>query len=229
MRKMKITVVALAALLTVSSCGTSQGTGTSIGAGAGAVLGGLIGGLANNSHHGTGAVVGAAIGAAVGGLAGNRIGAHMDKKKAEIAQQVSNAKVEEVTDANGLKAIKVTFDSGLQFDLGKSTLKSAAKNDLAKFASTLKNDPMLAVDIQGYTDATGGDAINLPLSDKRAKAVSSYLVSQGVSSSQFKNVAGYASANPIVNATVAPENRRVEVYLYASDKMVKSAENGTLE
>ncbi|EFI72174.1 MULTISPECIES: OmpA family protein [Segatella] len=229
MRKMKITVVALAALLTVSSCGTSQGTGTGIGAGAGAVLGGLIGGLANNSHHGTGAVVGAAIGAAVGGLAGNRIGAHMDKKKAEIAQQVSNAKVEEVTDANGLKAIKVTFDSGLQFDLGKSTLKSAAKNDLAKFASTLKNDPMLAVDIQGYTDATGGDAINLPLSDKRAKAVSSYLVSQGVSSSQFKNVAGYASANPIVNATVAPENRRVEVYLYASDKMVKSAENGTLE
>lgn len=226
---MKITVVALAALLTVSSCGTSQGTGTGIGAGAGAVLGGLIGGLANNSHHGTGAVVGAAIGAAVGGLAGNRIGAHMDKKKAEIAQQVSNAKVEEVTDANGLKAIKVTFDSGLQFDLGKSTLKSAAKNDLAKFASTLKNDPMLAVDIQGYTDATGGDAINLPLSDKRAKAVSSYLVSQGVSSSQFKNVAGYASANPIVNATVAPENRRVEVYLYASDKMVKSAENGTLE
>lgn len=185
--------------------------------------------MANNSHHGTGAVVGAAIGAAVGGLAGNRIGAHMDKKKAEIAQQVSNAKVEEVTDANGLKAIKVTFDSGLQFDLGKSTLKSAAKNDLAKFASTLKNDPMLAVDIQGYTDATGGDAINLPLSDKRAKAVSSYLVSQGVSSSQFKNVAGYASANPIVNATVAPENRRVEVYLYASDKMVKSAENGTLE
>ena len=229
MRKMKITVVALAALLTVSSCGTSQGTGTGIGAGAGAVLGGLIGGLANNSHHGTGAVVGAAIGAAVGGLAGNRIGAHMDKKKAEIAQQVSNAKVEEVTDANGLKAIKVTFDSGLQFDLGKSTLKSAAKNDLAKFASTLKNDPMLAVDIQGYTDATGGDAINLPLSGKRAKAVSSYLVSQGVSSSQFKNVAGYASANPIVNATVAPENRRVEVYLYASDKMVKSAENGTLE
>ena len=226
---MKITVVALAALLTVSSCGTSQGTGTGIGAGAGAVLGGLIGGLANNSHHGTGAVVGAAIGAAVGGLAGNRIGAHMDKKKAEIAQQVSNAKVEEVTDANGLKAIKVTFDSGLQFDLGKSTLKSAAKNDLAKFASTLKNDPMLAVDIQGYTDATGGDAINLPLSDRLAKAVSSYLVSQGVSSSQFKNVAGYASANPIVNATVAPENRRVEVYLYASDKMVKSAENGTLE
>ena len=43
MRKMKITVVALAALLTVSSCGTSQGTGTGIGAGAGAVLGGLIG------------------------------------------------------------------------------------------------------------------------------------------------------------------------------------------
>ena len=93
----------------------------------------------------------------------------------------------------------------------------------------MKNNTDCLVDIQGYTDATGGDKINVPLSQARAQAVSSYLVSQGVSSSQFKNVAGYGSQNPVVDKTVAPENRRVEVYLYASPEMVQKAENGTLQ
>jgi outer membrane protein OmpA-like peptidoglycan-associated protein len=153
----------------------------------------------------------------------------MDKVKAQLQQQVNNAKVEEVTDANGLSAVKVTFDSGLQFELGKSTLKSAAQNDLTKFATVLKNDPQLSVDVQGYTDATGGDAVNQPLSRDRAARVANYLISKGVSSSQFKNIAGYGSQNPIVDQDVAPQNRRVEVYLYASKAMVNSANNGTLK
>lgn len=218
--------VAGASILLMVGCGTNQGNGALIGTGAGAGLGAIVGAIAG---HGKGAAIGAAIGGAVGAGAGALIGHHMDKVKSEVTQQVSNAKVEEVTDANGLKAVKVTFDSGLQFDLGKSTLKSDAQTDLTKFASVLKNDSQLSVDIQGYTDATGGDKINQPLSDARAKAVSSFLTSQGVPSSQFKNVAGYGSQNPIVDQNVAPQNRRVEVYLYASEAMIKSANNGTLE
>jgi outer membrane protein OmpA-like peptidoglycan-associated protein len=228
MKGTKLTVAALS-LMMVVGCGTSQGTGTLTGAGAGAALGGLIGGLGNNSHHGRGAAVGALIGGAVGAVVGNRIGHHMDKVKAEVAKNVDNAQVEEVTDANGLKAVKVTFDSGLQFALNKATLRPAAKTDLQKFAQVLKKDNKLSVDVQGYTDATGGDNVNIPLSDKRANAVASYLKSLGVHSSQFKNVAGYGSQNPIVNANVAPQNRRVEVYLYASQAMVNAAKNGTLE
>ena len=82
--------------------------------------------------------------------------------------------------------------------------------------------------IDQYMVAGKGDS-NVPLSQSRAQAVSSYLDSQGVSSSQFKNVAGYGSQNPIVDKTVAPQNRRVEVYLYASPEMVQKAENGTLK
>ncbi len=227
MKKMNVTIVAMSFLL-LTGCGTNQGNGTLLGAGGGAALGGLIGAIGNHSHHGTGALVGAAIGAAVGSAAGTVIGHHMDKVKQDVIKNVNNASVDEVTDANGLKAVKVTFDSGLQFDLNKASLKSAAQVDLFKFAKVLKNDSQLSVDIQGYTDATGGDKINLPLSDARAKAVASYLQQAGVSASQFKNVAGYGSQNPIVNQEVAPQNRRVEVYLYASDAMVKSAENGTL-
>lgn len=229
MKRMKISVAALS-LLMVVGCGTSQKTGTATGAGAGAALGAIVGGLLNNSHHGTGALVGAAIGAAVGGTAGNLIGKHMDKVK-EQAAAVENAKVETVTDANGLAAVKVTFDSGILFKTNQYTLNASAKNDLAKFATVLKNNTDCQVDVQGYTDNTGNDGINQPLSENRAKSVYNYLTSCGVKSSQFKNVTGYGSSNPVADNTTASgrqQNRRVEVYLYASQEMVDAANNGTL-
>ena len=144
---MKFTAAALSMLLVLGSCGTSQKTGTAAGAGAGAALGALVGGLLNNSHRGTGAVVGAAIGAAVGGTAGNLIGKHMDKVKAE-AEAVKNAQVSTVTDANGLTAVKVTFDSGILFQTNKYALNASAKNDLAQFAQVLKNNADCEVAIQ---------------------------------------------------------------------------------
>ncbi|EJW93827.1 hypothetical protein EVA_18066, partial [gut metagenome] len=70
-------------------------------------LGAIIGGIAG---HGKGAAIGAAIGAAVGTGAGVLIGKKMDKAAAEAAQ-IEGAQVEQVTDNNGLKAVKVTFDS----------------------------------------------------------------------------------------------------------------------
>ncbi|MCI1741289.1 MAG: OmpA family protein [Prevotella sp.] len=224
MKNMKFAVVGASFLLMVG-CGTSQRNGALIGTGAGAGVGALIGALAG---HGKGAAIGAVVGGAVGAGAGAVIGHHMDKVKSDVAQQVSNAKIDEITDANGLKAVKVTFDSGLQFDINKATLKSDAQRDLASFSNVLKKDPTLSVDIQGYTDATGGDKINLPLSNSRARAVSNYLIQMGVPSSQFKNIAGYGSQNPIVNQSIAPQNRRVEVYLYASKEMIDDANNGTL-
>ena len=231
MKKMNLTVVALSALLVFGSCGTSQKTGTAAGAGAGAALGALVGGLLNSSHHGTGAVVGAAIGAAVGGTAGNLIGKHMDKVKAE-AEAVKNAQVETVTDANGLPAVKVTFDSGILFQTNKYVLNANAKNDLANFATVLKNNTDCEVSIQGYTDSTGNDGINLPLSENRAKSVYNYLMSCGVQNSQIKSVQGFGSSNPVAdNSTAAGRqaNRRVEVYMYASQAMVNAANNGTLK
>lgn len=212
---------------TFTSCATKQGTGTLVGTGAGGALGALVGGLIG---HGKGAAIGTAIGAAVGAGAGTLIGRHMDKV-AEQAKQVENAKVEQVTDANGLAAVKVTFDSGILFQVNKFDLNANAKNDLAKFSQVLKNNTDCQVDIQGYTDSTGNDGINLPLSENRAKAVYNYLTSCGVKASQFKNVAGYGSSNPVGdNSTKAGQqaNRRVEVYLYASQAMVDKANNGTL-
>lgn len=225
MKKLKVITLGLCAAL-VLSCSTKTGTGALIGAGAGTFVGGVIGKIAGNT------AVGAAVGAAVGTGTGALIGKHMDKVKAETEAQLDNAKVEEVTDANGLKAVKVTFDSGILFALNKADLNATSKSELAKFSSVLKNNNTCSVDIQGYTDSTGNDGINIPLSQQRAEAVSNYLKSCGVSSSQIVKVQGYGSANPVAdNSTKAGQalNRRVEVYLYASQDMINAANNGTLQ
>ena len=224
MKKLKITTLSMC-FLAIFSCQTKQGTGALIGTGGGAALGALIGKIAGNT------AVGAAIGGAVGAGAGALIGRHMDKVAAEAAAQVENATVEEVTDANGLKAVKVTFDSGILFATNKSDLNATSKTELAKFSSVLKNNADCHIDIYGHTDSTGNDGINIPLSNRRAESVATYLKSCGVAGTQFQNVSGKGSAEPVAdNSTTAgrQQNRRVEVFLYASPAMVEAANAGTL-
>lgn len=137
-----------------------------------------------------------------------------------------------MTDSNGLEAVKVTFDSGILFATNKADLNANSKSALANFSKTLRENNLLSVDIYGHTDSTGNDGINIPLSNKRAQSVESYLKSCGVSASQFKNVSGKGSSEPVAdNSTVEgrKQNRRVEVYLYASQAMVDAANAGTLK
>ena len=191
-----------------------------LGAGGGALLGGIVGKIAGNT------AVGAAIGAAVGTGAGVIIGKKMDKAKAE-AEKVQNAKVEEVTDANGLKAVKVTFDSGILFATNQAALNTAAKNSLNKFAGVLNSNKDMDIAIYGHTDNTGSDAVNDPLSLKRAQSVQNYLQSCNVTVNQFKTIQGMGSKSPVSDNTTAAgrqANRRVEVYMYASENMIKDAE-----
>ena len=212
-------------MLAMVSCQTKQGTGTIIGSISGTALGGIVGKIAGNT------AVGAAIGGVVGAGAGALIGRHMDKV-AEQARQVETAKVEEVTDKNGFKAVKVTFDSGILFATNKADLNAASMNDLSKFSSVLKNNADCHVDVYGHTDSTGNDGINIPLSYKRAQSVQTYLLSCGVPASQFQKVEGKGSSAPVAdNATADGRklNRRVEVYLYASQTMLDAANNGSLK
>ena len=229
MKKIKLATLGMCLAL-VLSCSTNTGNGALIGTGGGAVLGAIIGNIAGNT----------AVGAAVGAGAGALIGKHMDNVKAKAAAQLENAKVEEVVDANGLKAVKVTFDAGILFASGKADLSDRSRSDLQSFAKLLKDDGLCSVDIQGYTDNQGwrnssadeSRQKNINLSLQRAQAVKNYLSSLGVSSTQFKNVIGCGEQNPVAsNDTEAgrQQNRRVEVYLYASEKMIEKANNGELK
>ena len=230
MKKTKIMALLLSATLVFSGCGNMNNTakGGLIGGGGGAALGAIIGGIAG---HGKGAAIGAAVGAAVGTGAGVLIGKKMDKA-AEEAAQIQGAQVEQVTDNNGLQAVKVTFDSGILFNTG---------NALSKFANNVLNQNRdMDVSIYGYTDnqgwrnSTAEQSIqkNLNLSQERAQSVASYLLGCGVSNSQIKSVEGLGQADPIGNNDTAEgrqQNRRVEVYMYASQQMIQQAEAGTLK
>ncbi len=239
MRKMKLTVLLLSATLVFGGCGSMNNTtkGGLIGGGSGAALGAIIGGIAG---HGKGAAIGAGIGAAVGTGAGILIGKKMDKAAQEAAA-IEGAQVEQVTDTNGLQSVKVTFDSGILFATGNADLSSSAKASLSKFANNVLNQNKdMDVAIYGYTDnqgwknSTAEQSIqkNLNLSQERAQSVASYLLSCGASSSQIKTVEGLGQSDPITSNDTAAgreQNRRVEVYMYASVQMIQQAEAGTLQ
>jgi outer membrane protein OmpA-like peptidoglycan-associated protein len=102
---------------------------------------------------------------------------------------------------------------GVNFESGSDVLKEESKAVLDGVAASLKAWPEVRVEVGGHTDSMGGEALNLELSEKRAKAVQRYLIDAGVSFSQL-TAKGYGESQPIAdNGT--PEgratNRRVEL------------------
>ncbi len=180
MKKIKALALALCLGIIMVGCNNTQ-KGATIGTAGGAVLGAIIGKIAGNA--GVGAAIGGAVGAGTGAIIGNR----MDKVKKQ-AEAVQNAQVQQVTDANGLQAVKVTFDSGILFPTSSSTLQASAQSSLIQFANVLKQNTDADVAIQGYTDndpwkgSTAEQSVqkNLNLSQQRAQSVSTFLIGQGV-------------------------------------------------
>ncbi|WP_080238752.1 OmpA family protein [Spirosoma rigui] len=196
---------------------TQRGAG--IGAGSGAVIGGVVGRRSGNT------ALGAILGATVGGAAGAVIGRRMDKQAEEMKRQMPNAQVERVGEG-----IKITFGSDILFDVDSYQLKPATKRELTEFAQTLNKYEDTDIRIEGHADATGSDSHNQTLSERRAKAVSSFLETQGVRSSRVDEK-GYGEAQPVAdNSTEAgrSKNRRVDIAVFANKQMQRDAKDGKL-
>ena len=211
----------------LGSCSSMSNTakGSLIGSGAGAALGAGVGALIGKNAKGT--IIGAAVGTAVGATTGAIIGKQMDKKAAALkAAMAEQASVETVEDSQGLTAIKVTFDADMSFAKNSSTLSASAKTALQKFAQNMTTEDMVntAIVVKGHTDSSGGDKINQPLSEKRAKAVGDILRSNNVNASRVTE-RGLASREPKTDNAADAANRRVEVYVLATDAMVKQYQN----
>lgn len=233
MKILKLSVAfALAGCMLVQvGCSSMSNTGKGAliggggGAGLGAALGGIIGG-------GKGAAIGAGIGAAVGTGAGALIGNKMDKQQKQLEEELADkATVEETTDQNGLRAIKVTFNGGILFPTNGTTLSASAKNELTRFAQSLNSNPDTNVQIYGFTDDTGTLAVNQRVATGRADAVRTYLLNSGVASNRL-----YAEGLPMQDyiasngtAEGRAQNRRVEIYITANQDMIDKANAGTLQ
>src|SRR5690242_5369686 len=215
----KLFLITLSASIILSSCKSVNNTqkGTAVGATVGGVAGALI--FKNTA-------AGAILGAAVGGTAGYAIGRHMDKQAKEIKQAVPDAQVERVGEG-----IEMTFNSALLFKINSSDLGDSAKANLDKLAGVFVKYPETNILVEGHTDDTGPDEYNMQLSEKRAKSVAGYLESKDIPLDRF-TIKWYGETQPKYpndNDVDRSKNRRVELAIYANDKMKQEAQQGSLQ
>ncbi len=198
---------------------TGSDKGLLIGTGTGAVVGGAIGDASGNT------AIGAILGAVIGGAAGAAIGNYMDDQVAEIEADIEGASVERIGEG-----IKITFDSGLLFDVDRFDLAPASKENVAELARILNKYEDTDILIEGHTDSDGSDEYNMILSERRARSVATHLVENGISGVRM-TVTSYGESQPVAtNDTAAGKqaNRRVEVAIMANDDLKAAAERGTL-
>ncbi|WP_417720589.1 OmpA family protein [Salipiger sp.] len=180
--------------------------GAVIGALGGAVTGALIGGDDKAERNRT-ILAGAALGAAGGAIVGNQL----DKQEAALRQQLGN----NVTINNTGERLIVTMPQDILFATDSATLRGDLQADIRTVARSLLEYPNTTVQVIGHTDSDGEAAYNQNLSQRRAQAVSSVLVSQGVPSYRVQSI-GRGEDQPIASNLTAEgkrQNRRVEIVI----------------
>lgn len=181
----------------VSKTAWGTGIGTALGAGVGALVGGEKGAL-------IGAGVGAGVGAASGG--------YMDIQARKLRQELQGTGVQVARDGDNIRLI---MPNAITFNTNESVIKSSANRVLDSVAKVAEEYNKTSLWVIGYTDSTGNDSINIPLSQKRAAAVAQYLELRGVAASRIMAM-GMGAQNPIASNATAEgreQNRRVEIYL----------------
>ena len=135
-----------------------------------------------------------------------------DSDKMALRTQLSEQLSQVLTTRDSARGIIVSMPDVL-FTSDESILKPDAREKLAKVAGILIAHPSLNVEVGGYTDNTGGDAMNQKLSENRADAVRDFLLQEGVAADSV-TAKGFGSSLPVAsneNPAGRQENRRVEL------------------
>lgn len=201
------------AMLGTSACVTDPNTGertvsrTAIGAGLGGTLGYLLGGA-------IGGDTARIIGAGIGGSAGAVVGKQFDDQIRELDEELegTGVDVEEVGDQD---AILVRLPDGVTFARGSADINPGFYESLNSVAESLIRYPNSLIDVYGFTDTTGSDALNQRLSEQRAQAVADYLAARGVARARLET-RGFGEGYDQLRVKTAdgvdePLNRRVEI------------------
>ncbi|MEO7179141.1 MAG: OmpA family protein [Allosphingosinicella sp.] len=205
---------ACVALLSTTACTTNAdgerrvSTKGAIGGVVGAVAGYFGGDLIGGRHDRTEKILGAGIGA----VAGAAVGTYMDRQEKELRTKTAGTGVE--IDRRG-DEILLTMPAGITFPVNSYDVQPQFRGTLDQVASTLVSYPSTMIDVYGHTDPSGGDVINVPLSQNRASSVASYLAARGVQRARIATQ-GFGSSQPLAdnyNRTEADRaaNRRVEI------------------
>ena len=211
-----IAVLATGCATQSTNQGQTDRNNTAIGAVIGAVAGAVIGGqLDDDGNRDRGVITGAVIGAAAGAGIGNMMDRQEQDFRDELAaeQRRSEIEIQRVRD----DLLKLTFDNEVTFDFDSAGIKSSFTDSLVKVADVMQKYESQGT-VVGHTDSTGAESYNQQLSERRARAVVDYLVSQGVYRGNLSAVGKGESEPRDSNATEAGRalNRRVDIFVRPS-------------
>jgi outer membrane protein OmpA-like peptidoglycan-associated protein len=214
MRKLTYCVALLVSMaFLVEGCTTDPFTGeqkmSKTGWGAiGGTLGGAALGAAVSKNHRKGALIGAGI----GGLTGAGVGYYMDQQEAKLRQKLQGTGVSVTRQGEN---IILNMPGNITFQTNSADINASFYEVLNSVVLVLKEYNKTLIDVNGHTDSTGTDAINQPLSERRAASVGQYLISQGVDARRVVTQ-GFGKSRPIASNDTPEgrqQNRRVELML----------------
>ena len=213
---MKKIILSLLAVCMLGACATDPYTGeskvskTAWGTGIGAAVGAGVGALVGGEK-------GALIGAGIGGATGAATGGYMDIQASKLRQQLAGTGVQVLRDGDNVRLI---MPNSITFNTNESVIKTSANAVLDSVALVAKEYDKTILQIVGYTDSTGNDKINIPLSQRRAQAVATYLSLRGVNLNRM-SINGAGASNPIASNNTEEgkaQNRRVEIMLIPTQR-----------
>jgi outer membrane protein OmpA-like peptidoglycan-associated protein len=157
----------------------------------------------------------AIIGAGIGAITGAAVGGYMDEQQRKLAEQMRQANNGVTVTRTAEDEITLNMPSDVTFDVDRADVKPQFRATLADVANTLRQYESTTIDVIGHADASGADAYNQALSERRSDAVAAFLQQNGVQSARIVSV-GMGETRPITtNDTVEgrAKNRRVEIKL----------------
>jgi OOP family OmpA-OmpF porin len=126
-----------------------------------------------------------------------------------------------------LKEDKIEIHEKIQFEYNSANILEVSHSLLNEVADVIKKTPRIKkIQVEGHASSDGSDDYNMRLSDKRAKAVRAYLITQGVGKDKLV-AKGFGETKPIAdNETEAgrEKNRRVEFNIIEQDVIQKKVQ-----
>lgn len=207
-RAVLVVAPALASCTTIDPfTGEEKTSATAKGAAVGAAIGAAGGAITGGDR-----LQRAAIGAGLGALAGAAVGNYMDQQEARLRRQLEGSGVSVTRAGDNLI---LNMPGNVTFAHDSAALNPAFYDVLDSVALVLNEYEKTVIEIAGHTDSTGAASYNQALSQRRAEAVSRYLVSRGVQPVRIATY-GYGESQPIASDDTPEgrqQNRRVELTL----------------
>lgn len=208
-----------ASLILVSGCqtydaytGEQKTSNTVKGAGIGAGVGVVLAYLTNRKSSSKKRKKRMLQAAGIGAIAGGGVGYYMDTQEAKLRKQLRSTGVSVERDGDNINLI---MPGNITFQTGNHSLNPGFYEVLDSVVLVLNEFDKTIIVVAGHTDSKGSDDYNQSLSERRANAVTDYLITKQVVEARIESV-GFGEKHPVAdNGTEAgrSENRRAELSL----------------